>query len=80
MHQGVCTWGPPIIQVSPVPTVSYPPGVCTPPMDTWAGLYSNHKLFSVSLCRNLEEKRLLWRLLDVPGAKGHGGEVVTGLG
>ncbi|XP_044276965.1 F-BAR domain only protein 1 isoform X2 [Varanus komodoensis] len=24
-------------------------------------------------CWNLEEKRLLWRLLDVPGAQGHGG-------
>lgn len=35
----------------------------------------------MSLCprRNLEEKRLLWRLLDVPGAPGQGGEAVPTL-
>lgn len=29
--------------------------------------------------RNLEEKRLLWRLLDIPGAPGQGGEAVPAL-
>lgn len=29
---------------------------------------------SVAPCRNLEEKRLLWRLLDVPSTQGQGGE------
>uniref|UniRef100_A0A8D0GSC9 FCH and mu domain containing endocytic adaptor 1 n=1 Tax=Sphenodon punctatus TaxID=8508 RepID=A0A8D0GSC9_SPHPU len=39
---------------------------CPSPLPGW-GDFLYPELHFVSLCRNLEEKRLLWRLLDVPG-------------